>query len=83
MIDNFIEDLNKLLVNKEAPLVENVKLSTEEILACAGVVMSTTGKWSMKRDVLTDLMLRLDNSSIKKILMFLDKETIKETLSRC
>ncbi len=83
MIDNYIEDLNKLLVKKEAPLVENVKLSTEEILTCAGVIMSTTGKWSMKRDVLTDLMLRLDNSSIKKIMMFLDKETIKETLPKC
>ena len=83
MIDNFIDELTNLLIDKKPPLVENVKLSTEEILTCAGIIMSTTEKWSMKRDVLTDLMLRVDNSSIKKIMMFLDKETIKETLSKC
>ena len=83
MIDDYIEDLNRLLVSKEPPLVENVKLSTEEMLTCAGVLTATTGKWSMRRDVLTDLMLRLDNPSIKKILMFLDKDVIKETLPKC
>ena len=83
MIDNYIEGLNKLLVSKEAPLVENVKLSTEEILTCAGLVIAAPAKWSAQRDMITSLMLNVDEESMEKVLMFVDIKAIESAIPKC
>ena len=85
MIDDreFIEELADLLINKELPMVEYVELSAEEVITCAGIIMATTKSWGVKRDIVADLLLRLDNSSVNKVMMFLDEDTIKNTMPKC
>lgn len=84
MIDDkiFTDNINRFLTSDELT-VGDMHLSTEEILTCAGLIIAASPKWSSQRDIITSLMLNVDEDSMQKILMFIDLKAIDDAISKC
>ena len=83
MIDNlFSDNILRLFASGELT-VDHMHLSTEEILTCAGLVIAASQKWSAQRDMITSLMLNLDEESMEKILLFIDLKAIEDAIPNC
>ena len=83
MIDNIFTDNILRLFADNVLTVDYMHLTTEEILTCAGLVIAATPKWSAQRDVITNLMLNIDEESMQKVLMFVDIKAIENAIPKC
>ena len=83
MIDSIFTDNMLKLFAVDGFTVDQMHLTTEEILACAGLVIAATQKWSAQRDIITNLMLNIDEESMQKILMFIDIKAIDNAIPKC
>ena len=83
MIDNLFSDNILRLFAAGELTVDNMHLTTEEILTCAGLVIAAPVKWSAQRDIITSLMLNVDEESMEKVLMFVDIKAIESAIPKC
>jgi hypothetical protein len=83
MIDNLFSDNILRLFAAGELVVDEIHLSTEEILTCAGLVIAASPKWSAQRNIITSLMLNLDEESMQHILMFIDLKAIESAIPNC
>jgi hypothetical protein len=83
MIDNILTDNMIRLFAADELTVDYMHLTTEEILTCAGLVIAATPKWSSQRDVITNLMLNVDEESMQRVLMFIDLKAIDNAIPKC
>ena len=83
MIDNVFSDNILRLFASDALTVDYMHLTTEEILTCAGLVIAASQKWSAQRDIITNLMLNVDEESMQKVLMFIDIKAIDNAIPKC
>jgi hypothetical protein len=83
MIDNLFSNNILKLFTADELTVDYMHLTTEEILTCAGLVIAATPKWSSQRDVITNLMLNVDEESMQRVLMFIDLKAIESAIPKC
>jgi hypothetical protein len=83
MIDDvFSDNIMKLFASSEFT-IDYMHLTTEEVIACAGLVLAAPAKWSAQRDLITNLMLNIDEESMQNILMFIDIKAIESAIPIC
>jgi hypothetical protein len=83
MIDNLFTDNMLRLFATDTLTIDYMHLTTEEILTCAGLVIAASPKWSAQRDIITNLMLNVDEESMQKVLMFIDIKAIDNAIPKC
>ena len=83
MIDNTFTDNILRLFATDTLTIDYMHLTTEEILTCAGLVIAASQKWSAQRDIITNLMLNIDEESMQKVLMFIDIKAIDSAIPKC
>lgn len=83
MIDDLFDDAILELFFAHELDTDDMHLTPEEVLACAGLIIAVSPKWSAQRDVITNLMLNLDEESVESVLMFLDTKVLDRAISKC
>jgi hypothetical protein len=83
MIDDVFSDNIMKLFATGGLTVDDMHLTAEEVLACAGLVIAASPKWSAQRDIITNLMLNIDEESMQNILMFIDIKAIEDAIPKC